>query len=77
MNTQPRARKQWRELTMQQQVGIIVGGLLQVALAGWAVHDIRRRPAAQIRGPKALWYAASAINFVGPISYALFGRKPA
>lgn len=77
MKTVPRGRKQWRELSPSARVAIVLGATLQFALAAWAVSDIRRRPAAQVRGPKTLWYAASAVNFVGPISYALFGRKQA
>jgi hypothetical protein len=37
--------------------------------------DIYRRPAAEIRVNKRLWVAAAFINFVGPISYFLSGRK--
>ena len=40
-----------------------------------ALADIRRRPAAEIRGNKWIWTGVSFINFVGPISYFLFGRK--
>jgi len=45
-------------------------GLLVAALV-----DIYRRPATQIRGRKRLWVAVSFVNFVGPISYFLFGRR--
>jgi hypothetical protein len=40
-----------------------------------ALIDIRRRPAKQIRGNKLLWTAAVFVNFIGPISYFVFGRK--
>ncbi len=50
---------------------------IQVSLLVSALTDIRRRPAQQVRGPKWAWAAASFINFIGPISYFLFGRKDA
>jgi Phospholipase_D-nuclease N-terminal len=37
--------------------------------------DIYRREADEIRGGKRLWTVAAFINYVGPISYFLFGRK--
>ena len=37
--------------------------------------DIYRRLAGEIRGNKELWTAAAFVNFVGPISYFVFGRK--
>ena len=52
-------------------------GIVQFSLFAAALWDIRRRPAAQVRGPKALWTAAAFVNFVGPISYFAFGRKRA
>ena len=51
-----------------------------VALATWAVvtpfvwHDLRRRPADQVRGPKWLWRLAS-LNLTGSIAYVLVGRR--
>ncbi|WP_325788670.1 PLDc N-terminal domain-containing protein [Arthrobacter koreensis] len=44
-------------------------------LAGAALVDIWRRPGSEIRGPKAAWSAACAVNFIGPISYFVFGRR--
>ncbi len=69
-------KQTWAEMTTAQRVGVIVGGLIQIALLIAAQRDIKRRPADQIRGSKQVWRAASMINFVGPISYFLFGRKP-
>jgi hypothetical protein len=40
-----------------------------------ALIDIKRRSADQIRGPKALWRAAMAVNLLGPVSYFTVGRK--
>lgn len=50
-------------------------GLAQVGLAVAAIIDIARRDESQLNGPKALWYGAQTINWVGPIAYFLGGRK--
>ena len=68
-------KRKWTELTPIQQVTIAGVGLFQVLLLIGALVDLRRRPASQINGNKKLWTLAAFINFVGPISYFLFGRK--
>jgi len=40
-------------------------------------RDLRSRPAAQVRGPKAIWQVASALNTTGSAAYWLFGRRRA
>jgi hypothetical protein len=72
-----RHRTPWRELTSRQRQAMMVRGALQVGLLFAALYDLRRRPAGQIRGPKALWAAISFVNYlgVGPIAYFLLGRR--
>jgi hypothetical protein len=65
----------WSDLSPQKQLAISVTGLVQVALLILALADIRRRPAEQINGSKKLWALVAFINFVGPITYFVFGRK--
>jgi hypothetical protein len=50
-------------------------GAVQVALLTTALVDIWRRPKEEIRGDKRLWTAVSFVNFVGPVSYFLFGKR--
>jgi hypothetical protein len=71
------SKKQWNDLSPQKQLTISLVGLMQVALLGAALIDIRRRPAEQIKGSKKLWTLVAFINFIGPISYFVFGRKRA
>ncbi|WP_423184809.1 PLDc N-terminal domain-containing protein [Arthrobacter sp. NyZ413] len=52
-----------------------VVGAGQIALLIAAQRSITKTPASDIRGSKALWRAASFINFFGPLSYFLFGRR--
>jgi hypothetical protein len=70
-------KKSWSDLSSAEKTMAVVTGLVQLALLTLAVRDLRRRPAAQVRGPKGLWYAVSLINFIGPITYFIAGRKPA
>lgn len=69
-------KKKWSELSPGQQNAIIAAGAVEVALAVTAWWDLSRRPAYAVRGPKPLWAVAIAVNFVGPLAYLRFGRKP-
>jgi hypothetical protein len=47
----------------------------QISLAATAWTDLARRSAAEVKGPKRVWAFVIAINFIGPISYLVFGRR--
>lgn len=66
--------RRWSELSRGSQVGVVVLGAAQIALQGVALVDLARRPADQVRGPKAAWAAASFVNFIGPLVYLTIGR---
>ena len=68
-------KKQWKEMAAWQKAGALTLISVQISLLASALVDIRCRPAAEIRGNKWIWTGVSFINFVGPISYFLFGRK--
>lgn len=70
-------KKQWKDLSGKQRAGAGLGGLVQFILLAAALWDLRRRPAELVRGPKWLWGMVVFINFVGPVSYFVVGRKPA
>lgn len=69
------ASKRFSDLTPAQQTAILVMASVQLSLAATAWVDLARRPAEQVRGKKAAWALAIAVNFVGPISYFAFGRR--
>ena len=68
-------RRSWSELSATQRALVIAAGVVQLSLLLAALTDLRRRPADQINGSKRRWVALSFVNFVGPISYFVFGRK--
>lgn len=67
--------KRWSELTRSQQQGIIGFGIVQFLLLFATLWDLRRRPEDEIRGSKRLWALAAFVNWIGPLSYFLFGRR--
>jgi len=80
----PRSRrgvmaKRWSDLSPGTRKTIIVLGVAEAALKAAAAIDMKRRPADQIRGPKWAWAAGLVINSAGvvPLSYFVFGRRPA
>ena len=68
-------RQKWSDLSDRQRVLIVAGAAAELSLKIVALVDIQRRPAEQIRGPKALWRAAMAVNLLGPLSYFAVGRR--
>ncbi len=65
----------WSELSEGKRRAITVAAIVEAALLGAALLDIRRRPAEQIRGPKQLWTPLAFVSFAGPIAYFAFGRR--
>lgn len=70
-------RKTWSELTDAQKTAVVIGGTIEVVLTAVALTDLARRPAAGVRGPKALWAVGCLIQPIGPIAYLAVGRRPA
>ena len=69
------AKRSWSEFTLLQKTGVVLVGATQLGLLAAALADIRRRPQEEIRGSKRAWAAAAFVNYVGPLSYFLFGRR--
>jgi hypothetical protein len=67
--------KKWSDLSQGQRNAIKVLAVTEFLLKILMLVDIKRRPASQIRGPKAAWRAAAVVNTIGPVSYFLFGRR--
>jgi hypothetical protein len=68
-------RRRWEDLSRGQQTAIVVGATVELVLTAVALNDLARRPAAQVRGPKALWAVGCFVQPVGPVAYLLAGRR--
>jgi hypothetical protein len=70
-----RRKKRWSDLSTKQRGAVVALGIVQLSLQVAALADLRRRPAKQVSGRKAMWAALSFLNFIGPLAYFSFGRK--
>jgi hypothetical protein len=68
-------RDQWQSMPPWQRRGTLVLGAVELVATTAAVTDLVRRPKAQVRGPKALWWPALSVQPLGPIAYLLLGRR--
>ena len=74
MGRTPAQRKSWRDFSDAQKVAIVVAGAVELVLTTVAANDLAHRDADRVRGPKALWVPALAVQPFGPIAYLLLGR---
>lgn len=70
-----RQKKRWSDLSPRQRQAVVVGGFAELILTSLALRDLRRRPAALVRGPKFLWRLTFFVQPFGPILYFLRGRR--
>ena len=69
------ANREWRDLSDRQKNGIVLGVAVQIGLLVAALVDMHRRRQGEIKGNRWMWTVAAFVNFVGPVSYFLFGRR--
>ena len=62
-------------LTDQQKKILALVLVVHVIVAMFTLRDLRRRPAAAVRGPKRLWRVWVTTNTTGTVAYWLFGRR--
>lgn len=65
----------WRDLGPGQRKAVVAGGAAELVLTTWALRDLLSRPAAGVRGPKALWGASLVVQPFGPVAYLALGRR--
>lgn len=69
------AKQTWSDLTTLQKRAIVVGGALEAVMTLAALRDLASRRGDEVRGPKAVWVLAFAVQPVGPIAYFATGRR--
>ena len=68
-------KKAWQGLGPGQRRAILAGGVVEAVLTSVALRDLVRRPAGQVRGPKALWALGCFVQPLGPLAYLTLGRR--
>ena len=69
--------RRWSDLSERQRRLLIAGAVMEGILKLVALNDLRRRPAAEVRGRKWVWATVVTLaNSAGvvPLAYFLFGR---
>ncbi len=69
-------KKHWHDLTPPQKVGMVLMSILQITMLAAALWDLQQRSDKEVVGDKNLWRAIVFVNFIGPLAYFFFGRKP-
>jgi len=69
------AKRTWSDLTQAQRRAVYLGGAVESVLTIAALRDLARRPAGGVRGPKAAWVLACAVQPFGPLAYFAVGRR--
>jgi hypothetical protein len=69
------AKKKWADLTPVQKRAVYVAGAVETAMTAAALRDLARRPADEVRGPKAAWALAFLVQPFGPLAYYVTGRR--
>jgi|HubBroStandDraft_6_1064221.scaffolds.fasta_scaffold751259_2 hypothetical protein len=62
-------------LTDRQKKILGVALVVHLVVGTLTLRDLRRRPAAAVRGPKRLWRLWVTMNTTGSVAYWLFGRR--
>jgi hypothetical protein len=75
MGKAPGVREQWQAMPSWQRTGTIVLGAFEIVATAVAAADLARRPRAGVRGRKALWWPALAVQPFGPLAYLALGRR--
>lgn len=71
----PPARSKRAPLTGQQKRILGVALVVHALVVVLTLRDLRRRPAAGVRGPKWAWGIAATLNTSGSVAYWVFGRR--
>ena len=65
----------WRDLSRVQRSAILAAAAAEAVTTTAALVDLTRRPAADVRGPKALWLIGFVVQPFGPVAYWAVGRR--
>ncbi|MFI5042441.1 MAG: PLDc N-terminal domain-containing protein [Acidimicrobiales bacterium] len=63
-------------MTGPQRTRLVLLSVVQIGLAAAAWTDLARRAPENVRGPRWRWALVIGVNFVGPVAYFRWGRRP-
>jgi hypothetical protein len=69
-------RRRWADLSPRQQTAVLVVVSVQLSLAATAWADLATRTPAEVNGRRMTWAGVIAVNFVGPLAWFRWGRRP-
>jgi hypothetical protein len=69
--------RRWKDLSPRTRAVIVAVAVTEAGLKAAVLADLRRRPAAEIRGPKRAWALSMVVNSAGliPLAYFVFARR--
>ena len=70
-----RTKQSFAELPAPARTGVTLLGIAQLGFAALAFVDLARRPTEAVRGPKPVWIPVILVNWIGPATYFLVGRR--
>lgn len=65
----------WSELDESQRRWLIALACFELIVTPKVLWDLAHRSAAEVRGPKAAWVLACAVQPFGPVAYLVVGRR--
>ncbi len=68
-------RKRWGDLSAIQRIGVVIGATIQFGLLAAGLWDLAHRQPEEVRGDRRFWAGFMFVNWIGPISYFVYGRK--
>ncbi|ALC05896.1 putative membrane protein [Corynebacterium deserti GIMN1.010] len=68
-------RADWHDLPTELRFPIVISAVVELVAKVSVWVSLTRTDAKDIRGPKSVWFAATAINAIGPAAYWAFGKK--
>lgn len=68
-------KKRWQALSENAKLGIVGLAAVEITLLVVAQAELLTSDRERVRGKKWLWFFANFVNFFGPISFLVFGRR--
>jgi hypothetical protein len=70
-----RRHVRWSDMSGTERAAVLALGAVEAVLTTVAAVDLFRRPAGDVRGPKALWWPVLFVQPIGPVAYLSLGRR--